>query len=163
PSHAPSVTGDSSGTGPEGRGRGDDRGHHDTHARSRTAAPGPTRPSDRTGRGPGGGRPARRPTRRHGGRDGRRGDRLRRSPRRAHGGRARTGGRLGPRPTGAVRRGELLPDAGIPGRTRSPGPGGDLRVVPVPLADPAVADLLEPGDLVDLVGPTDPDAPVAGD
>lgn len=28
---------------------------------------------------------------------------------------------------------------------------GDVRVVPVPLADPAVAELLRPGDLVDLV------------
>lgn len=28
---------------------------------------------------------------------------------------------------------------------------GDVRVVPVPLADPAVAELLQPGDLVDLV------------
>lgn len=35
----------------------------------------------------------------------------------------------------------------------------DVRVVPVPLADPAVADLLHPGDLVDLVGPADPDSP----
>ncbi|RBA39121.1 hypothetical protein DQ226_03725 [Dietzia maris] len=37
------------------------------------------------------------------------------------------------------------------------GPGDDpargpVRVVPVPLADPTVADLLRPGDLVDLVG-----------
>lgn len=30
-------------------------------------------------------------------------------------------------------------------------PRGDIRVVPVPLADPAVAELLQPGDLVDLV------------
>lgn len=31
-------------------------------------------------------------------------------------------------------------------------PAGEaLRVVPVPLADPAVADVLNPGDLVDLV------------
>src|SRR5699024_284646 len=51
----------------------------------------------------------------------------------------------------------------LTGRAGSPDPRGDLRVVTVPLADPAVADLLEPGDLVDLVGPTDPDAPVAGD
>ena len=35
----------------------------------------------------------------------------------------------------------------------------EVRVVPVPLADPAVADLLHPGDLVDLVGPADPDSP----
>lgn len=47
-----------------------------------------------------------------------------------------------------------LPDtaAGAAGR-------GPVRLVPVPLADPAVADLLQPGDLVDLVGTADPDAP----
>ena len=33
-----------------------------------------------------------------------------------------------------------------------PPAGARVRVVPVPLADPAVADLLRPGDLVDLVG-----------
>lgn len=70
---------------------------------------------------------------------------------------------IGARLTGPVRRGELLTDAGLTGRAGSPDPRGDLRVVTVPLADPAVADPLEPGDLVDLVGPTDPDAPVAGD
>lgn len=41
-----------------------------------------------------------------------------------------------------------------------------MRVVPVPLADPAVADVLSPGDLVDLVavaGPApDPAAPGSG-
>ncbi|MEH6819281.1 MAG: hypothetical protein V7706_04940 [Dietzia psychralcaliphila] len=36
---------------------------------------------------------------------------------------------------------------------------GNVRVVPVPLADPAVADLLKPGDLVDLVGTAEPDSP----
>lgn len=36
-----------------------------------------------------------------------------------------------------------------PGDDPAPGP---VRVVPVPLADPTVADLLRPGDLVDLVG-----------
>lgn len=34
-------------------------------------------------------------------------------------------------------------------------PAGDVRVVPVPLADPAVAGLLRPGDLVDLVSAAD--------
>lgn len=34
-------------------------------------------------------------------------------------------------------------------------PAGDVRVVPVPLADPAVAELLRPGDLVDLVSAAD--------
>lgn len=68
---------------------------------------------------------------------------------------------LGARLIGPVRRGELLTDAGLAGAANQPDPRGALRVVPVPLADPAVADLLEPGDLVDLVGPTDPDSPVA--
>ncbi|MDV8001119.1 hypothetical protein [Rhodococcus sp. IEGM 1408] len=34
-----------------------------------------------------------------------------------------------------------------------------FRVVPIPLADPAVAELLKPGDLVDLVGTADPTSP----
>ena len=38
----------------------------------------------------------------------------------------------------------------------SPGAGDALRVVPVPLADPAVADVLEPGDRIDLVAVTTP-------
>lgn len=38
-----------------------------------------------------------------------------------------------------------------------------IRVVPVPLADPAVADLLTPGDLVDLVGTAAPDTSDAPD
>ncbi|MDX2358004.1 hypothetical protein [Dietzia sp. PP-33] len=44
---------------------------------------------------------------------------------------------------------------------RDPGPAthSRVRVVPVPLADPAVADLLQPGDLVDLVGTADPASP----
>ena len=39
-----------------------------------------------------------------------------------------------------------------------------VRVVPIPLADPAVADLLQPGDLVDLVAtdPADIDPPGTG-
>ncbi|UVE96065.1 hypothetical protein [Dietzia sp. B32] len=32
---------------------------------------------------------------------------------------------------------------------------GRVRVVPIPLADPAVADLLRPGDVVDLIGTTE--------
>ena len=46
------------------------------------------------------------------------------------------------------------------GRTPgSPGYDGDLaefRVVPIPLADPGVAELLQPGDIVDLVGTAEP-------
>lgn len=66
-----------------------------------------------------------------------------------------TGARL----AGPVGRGEILTDAGLTGRPGGPDPRGARRVVPVPLANPAVADLLEPGALVDLVGPTDPAAP----
>lgn len=58
------------------------------------------------------------------------------------------------------------PDDPPPGSTSAPGPAaadatgddparGPVRVVPVPLADPAVADLLRPGDLVDLVATVD--------
>lgn len=66
---------------------------------------------------------------------------------------------LGARLTGSVRRGELLTDAALAGRPGGPDTRRARRVVPVPLADPSVADLLEPGDLVDLVGPTDPGSP----
>lgn len=46
------------------------------------------------------------------------------------------------------------------GAVSTAGPGPDTgharaRVVPVPLADPAVADLLRPGDLVDLIATAD--------
>lgn len=37
-----------------------------------------------------------------------------------------------------------------------------IRVVPVPLADPALADLLQPGDLVDLVGTAQPGGHTGG-
>lgn len=66
-----------------------------------------------------------------------------------------TGARL----AGAVRRGELLTDARLAGRSGDAHPPGPRRVVPVPLADAAVADLLAAGDLVDLVSPADPGAP----
>jgi len=52
-------------------------------------------------------------------------------------------------------RGDHPPVPGAPpateGRSGSPHTAG-LRVVSVPLADPSVADVLAPGDLVDLVG-----------
>ena len=54
-----------------------------------------------------------------------------------------------------------LPDGSDP-PTGAPGRDVGLRVVPVPLADPSVADVLTPGVLVDLVataaGP-DPSSP----
>lgn len=60
---------------------------------------------------------------------------------------------LGDRLARAVRRGELLTDAGLAG-SGDARPAGPRRVVPVPLVDPAVAELLSAGDLVDLVAPT---------
>lgn len=50
-------------------------------------------------------------------------------------------------PTGAGSTGGASEHARDPGHP----PASDVRVVPVPLADPAVAELLRPGDLVDLV------------
>ena len=51
------------------------------------------------------------------------------------------------------------PSAGTaPAGGSDEGVGGDdrpIRGVPVPLADPALAELLQPGDLVDLVGTAD--------
>ena len=61
---------------------------------------------------------------------------------------------IGIRLTAPVRRGEILTDARLAGS----GTGADSRrVVPVPLADPAVGALLAPGDVVDLVVSVDPD------
>ena len=51
------------------------------------------------------------------------------------------------------------PDTAPGDRPRSPGDHTRVRVVPIPLADPAVAELLAPGDLVDLVGTADPASP----
>ena len=62
---------------------------------------------------------------------------------------------VGARLSGPVRRGEVLTDAGLDGPPGTHTTRDDHRVVPVPLADPAVADLLGPGDLVDLVTPAD--------
>lgn len=44
-------------------------------------------------------------------------------------------------------------------RPRGPDDHARFRVVPIPLADPAIAELLKPGDLVDLVGTADPASP----
>ena len=50
------------------------------------------------------------------------------------------------------------PDAAASVTAADGGPALPVRVVPVALADPAVADLLQPGDLVDLVSTIDADA-----
>lgn len=60
---------------------------------------------------------------------------------------------VGTRLAGPVRRGELLTDAGLVGRPGDARTRGSHRVVPVPLADPSVADHLTIGDVVDLVPP----------
>ena len=62
---------------------------------------------------------------------------------------------IGTRLSGPVRRGEALTDARVTGRPGDPNRDPARRVVPVPLADPAVAGLLHPGDVVDLVAPVD--------
>lgn len=54
----------------------------------------------------------------------------------------------------------LAADSGTTSGDRFRRPDDHLfRVVPIPLADPAVAELLQPGDLVDLVGTADPASP----
>jgi len=54
---------------------------------------------------------------------------------------------------GPSRRGEVLTDARVLGsRLTGLSAGPDARVVPVHLADAAVADLLRPGDIVDILG-----------
>lgn len=63
---------------------------------------------------------------------------------------------------GPMRRGEVLTDARVLGsRLASLSAGPDGRVVPLHLADAGVADLIRPGDRVDVLGA--PEAPVPGD
>lgn len=62
---------------------------------------------------------------------------------------------------GPSRRGEVLTDARVLGsRLAGLSAGPDARVVPLHLADPAVLDLIRPGDVVDVLGvpPADPEA-----
>ena len=60
---------------------------------------------------------------------------------------------LGTRLTAPVRRGEVLTDARL---ADAGGNADSRRVVPIPLADPAMGALLKPGDVVDLVVSADP-------
>lgn len=54
---------------------------------------------------------------------------------------------------GPARRGEVVTDVRVLGpRLAGLSAGPDARVVPVHLADPSVADLIHPGDVVDLLG-----------
>ncbi|WP_048632829.1 SAF domain-containing protein [Mycolicibacterium aurum] len=53
---------------------------------------------------------------------------------------------------GPARRGEVLTDVRVLGpRLADSAAGPDARIVPIPLADAALMDLLRPGDVVDIV------------
>lgn len=53
---------------------------------------------------------------------------------------------------GPARRGEVLTDVRVLGpRLAESAAGPDARIVPIPLADAAVMDVLRPGDIVDIV------------
>lgn len=64
---------------------------------------------------------------------------------------------IGAGPAGVIRRGEVLTDVRLLGtRLAEAGAGPDARMVPIRLADARVADLVRPGDLVDVIAaPTD--------
>ena len=68
---------------------------------------------------------------------------------------------LGATPTAPVRRGEVLTDVRLLGsRLAESTAGPDARIVPLPLGDAAVLDLIRPGDVVDVLTVTaDPDDP----
>ncbi len=66
---------------------------------------------------------------------------------------------LGATLAGPARRGEVLTDARMLGsRLAGLSAGPDARVVPVRLADPAVLDLVRPGDVVDVLGTPNADS-----
>ncbi|PRC52097.1 flagellar biosynthesis protein FlgA, partial [Mycobacterium sp. ITM-2017-0098] len=53
---------------------------------------------------------------------------------------------------GPARRGEVLTDVRVLGpRLAESAAGPDARIVPIPLADAALMDVLRPGDIVDIV------------
>ncbi len=53
---------------------------------------------------------------------------------------------------GPARRGEVVTDVRLLGpRLAESAAGPDARIVPLPLADPALVDLVRPGDVVDIV------------
>lgn len=53
---------------------------------------------------------------------------------------------------GPARRGEVVTDVRLLGpRLAESAAGPDARIVPLPLADPALVDLVRPGDIVDIV------------
>jgi Flp pilus assembly protein CpaB len=61
---------------------------------------------------------------------------------------------------GPARRGEVITDVRLLGpRLAESAAGPDARIVPLPLADTALLDLIRPGDVVDVLaaGPTDTD------
>jgi Flp pilus assembly protein CpaB len=60
---------------------------------------------------------------------------------------------------GPARRGEVLTDVRLLGpRLAEAAAGPDARIVPIPLADAALMDLLRPGDIVDIVAAPADDA-----
>lgn len=70
---------------------------------------------------------------------------------------------------GPSRRGEVLTDARVVGsRLAELSVGPDARIVPLHLSDPGIADLVRPGDIVDVLGASSADSDphprlVAGD
>ena len=67
---------------------------------------------------------------------------------------------LGATLAGPIRRGEVLTDVRVLGQRLTAAAGGaDARIVPVHPADGALADLLRPGDVVDVVAAADSDPP----
>ena len=59
---------------------------------------------------------------------------------------------IGAGPAGVIRRGEVLTDVRVLGsRLTETGFGPDARLTPIRLADARVADLIRPGDLVDVI------------
>src|SRR4051812_49207909 len=69
------------------------------------------------------------------------------------------GALIGARLAGPARRGEVLTDVRVLGpRLAGSVAGPDARIVPLPLADGALLDLVRPGDVVDVLAAGDSDA-----
>lgn len=62
-----------------------------------------------------------------------------------------TAGITGQRITGPVRAGEIITDVRLMGTALLDGWGPDLAAVPVRIADPAAARLVQPGDVLDII------------
>ena len=68
----------------------------------------------------------------------------------------------GRRTAGPIRAGEIITDVRLVGAALLDGWGDDLAAVPVRIADPATAQLVRPGDVVDIVATDVSGAGVAG-